>query len=83
MGKISTMIDFIATPPLDFMRFFFMFTLTIFALNNVFSIYNVEGDSRFTLLFYLGLQLSIAGTIYILVNSAILGYLGTMAGITM
>jgi len=80
MGRISTMVDFIATPPLDFMRFFFMFTLTIFSLNNVFSIYNIEGDSRFTLLFYLGLQLSIAGIVYILINAAVTVYLGTMAG---
>jgi archaellum biogenesis protein FlaJ (TadC family) len=81
MGTISTMVDFMASPPLDFMRFFFMFTLTIFSLNNVYSIYNIEGDSRFTLLFYLGLQLAIAGTVYILINGAVTGYLGSMAGV--
>jgi archaellum biogenesis protein FlaJ (TadC family) len=81
MGKISTMVDFMASPPLDFMRFFFMFALTIFSLNNVYSIYNIEGDSRFTLLFYLGLQLAIAGTVYILINGAVTGYLGSMAGV--
>ena len=81
MGRISQMVDFIATPPIDFMRFFFMFTLTLFALNNVFSIYNVEGDSRFTMLFYLGIQLTIGGILYIAINSAVLGYLGGMATI--
>jgi archaeal flagellar protein FlaJ len=81
MSKISVMVDFIATPPIDFMRFFFMFTLTLFALNNVFSVYNVEGDSRFTMLFYLGIQLAVAGVLYIVINSAVLGYLGTMTSI--
>jgi archaellum biogenesis protein FlaJ (TadC family) len=81
MSKISQMVDFIATPPIDFMRFFFMFTITLFALNNVFSIYNIEGDSRFTMLFYLGLQLAIAGFLYMVINTAVLGYLGTMTTI--
>ena len=83
MGKISTMVDFVASPPIDFMRFFFMFTLTIFSLNNVYSIYNIEGDSRFTLLFYLGLQLAIAGVVYILINGAVRAYLGSMAGVSL
>jgi archaeal flagellar protein FlaJ len=81
MGRISQMVDFIASPPIDFMRFFFMFTLTIFALNNVFSIYNVEGDSRFTMLFFLGMQLTVGGFLYIVINTAILGYLGSMIGV--
>jgi archaellum biogenesis protein FlaJ (TadC family) len=80
MGRISQMVDFIATPPIDFMRFFFMFTLTLFALNNVFSVYNIEGDSRFTMLYYLGIQLAIGGLLYIAINSAVLGYLGSMIG---
>lgn len=79
IGKISTMVDFMATPPIDFMRFFFMFTLVLFALNNVFSIYNMEGDSRFTMMYYLGMQLTLGGIFYLAIFGAVSGYLGTFA----
>jgi archaellum biogenesis protein FlaJ (TadC family) len=79
ISKVSTMVDFMATPPIDFMRFFFMFTLALFALNNVFSIYNMEGDSRFTMMYYLGMQLTLGGIFYLAIFGAVSGYLGNFA----
>lgn len=79
MNKISTMMSFLSPPPVDFMNFFFMFALVLFALNNVFSLYNMEGDSRFTMIFFMGLQLVLGGLIYLTVSAAVVSYLSGIA----
>jgi len=79
MSKISTMVPFLSPPPVGFMKFFFMFALVLFALNNVFSLYNIEGDSRFTIMFFMGLQLALGGIIYLTISTAVVGYLSGIA----
>jgi len=76
LTRIQGYVPFLSTPSTDFMRFFFMFTLCLFALNNVFSIYNMEGDSRFTIIYFLGLQITAAGAIFILTSTMVAGLLG-------
>ena len=61
------------------MRLFFVFTLVLFAFNNVFSIYNMEGDSRFTVLYYTGMQMALGGTVYLIMSEAVANYLAGMA----
>jgi archaellum biogenesis protein FlaJ (TadC family) len=79
MSKVSTMVPFLSPPPVGFMKFFFMFALVLFALNNVFSLYNIEGDSRFTIMFFMGLQLALGGIIYLTISTAVVGYLSGIA----
>jgi archaellum biogenesis protein FlaJ (TadC family) len=76
LTRIEGYVPFLSTPSTDFMRFFFMFTLCLFALNNVFSIYNIEGDSRFTVLFFLGIQVAAAGSIFIVTSAVVASLLG-------
>jgi archaellum biogenesis protein FlaJ (TadC family) len=63
------------------MRLFFIFALVLFAFNNVFSIYNMEGDSRFTILFYIGMQMALGGTVYLIISEAVANYLAGVATI--
>ncbi|TFH17348.1 hypothetical protein E4H04_05175 [Candidatus Bathyarchaeota archaeon] len=79
IGEMATMLDFFSVPDVAFMRLFFIFALGLFSLNNVFSIYNMEGDSRFTVLYYLGMQLTMGGTIYLIISEAVKGYLAGVA----
>ena len=79
IGEMATMLDFFSVPDVGFMRLFFIFALALFSLNNVFSIYNMEGDSRFTILYYFGMQLSVGGLVYLLVSEAVKGYLAGVA----
>jgi hypothetical protein len=58
-----------------------VFALALFALNNVFSVYNMEGDSRFTVLYYTGMQMALGGTIYLIISEAVANYLGGVATI--
>jgi archaellum biogenesis protein FlaJ (TadC family) len=81
IGEMATMLDFFSVPDVAFMRLFFVFALALLSLNNVFSIYNMEGDSRFTVLYYLGMQLTLGGTIYMLISQAVMGYLDGVATI--
>lgn len=76
--RMASIIEILSIPSLEFMELFFVFALVMFALNNVFSIYNMEGDSRYTIVFYLGLQLSIGGVIYVIVSSLVAQTLGSM-----
>jgi hypothetical protein len=61
------------------MRLFFVFALALFALNDVFSIYNMEGDSRFTILFFTGMQMALGGAVYLIISEAVANYLGGVA----
>jgi archaellum biogenesis protein FlaJ (TadC family) len=79
IGEMATMLDFFSVPDVAFMRLFFVFALALLALNNVFSIYNMEGDSRFTVTYYLGMQLTLGGGVYMLVSEAVKGYLAGVA----
>jgi archaellum biogenesis protein FlaJ (TadC family) len=79
LGKLESVVDFISIPSVEFMRLFFLFSLIIFALNNVFSLYNMEGDSRFTILFYLGIQLALGGAFYLGITSMVTKYLSSVA----
>ena len=79
IGEMATMLDFFSVPDVAFMRLFFVFALGLFSLNNVFSIYNMEGDSRFTVLYYMGMQLTIGGSIYLIISEAVKGYLAGVA----
>lgn len=79
IGEMATMLDFFSVPDVAFMRLFFVFALALLALNNVFSIYNMEGDSRFTVLYYLGMQLTLGGIVYMLISEAVTGYLSGVA----
>jgi len=79
IGEMATVLDFFSVPDVEFMRLFFVFALALFALNNVFSIYNMEGDSRFSVLYFVGMQMTLGGIIYIIISEAVLGYL---AGVT-
>lgn len=76
--KMSTVVDLLQIPSLEFMEMFFIFTIVMFALNNVFSIYNMEGDSRFTIAFYFGLQLTVGSGIYALVSSLVSNVLSSI-----
>lgn len=76
LSRVQGYVPFLSPPSTDFMRFFFMFSLCLFALNNVFSIYNMEGDSRFTILYFLGLQVTLGGAIFIFTSSLVTGLLG-------
>ena len=75
ISSMTDMLDFFSVPDVEFMRLFFVFALLLFALNNVFSLYNMEGDSRFTVLFFLGLQIALGGALYMVVGQAVGGYL--------
>ena len=75
IGAMTDIIDFFSVPDVEFMRLFFVFALLLFALNNVFSLYNMEGDSRYTVLFFLGLQIVLGGTLYMVVCQAAGSYL--------
>jgi len=79
LGKLEGVVEFITIPSIEFMRLFFLFSLIIFAFNNVFSIYNMEGDSRFTLMFYSGIQLGLGSLFFLITNTAVGGYLSTIA----
>ncbi len=79
IGEMATMLDFFSVPDVAFMRLFFVFALALLSLNNVFSIYNMEGDSRFTVMYYLGMQLSLGGAVYMVINEAVKGYLAGVA----
>ncbi len=81
IGEMASLLDFFSVPEISFMRLFFVFALAIFALNNVFSIYNMEGDSRFTVLFYTGMQMALGGTVYLIISEAVANYLGGVATI--
>ncbi len=76
---MATMLDFFSVPDVAFMRLFFVFALALLSLNNVFSIYNMEGDSRFTVIYYLGMQLSLGGVVYMVMSEAVKGYLAGVA----
>jgi archaellum biogenesis protein FlaJ (TadC family) len=79
IGEMATMLDFFSVPDVAFMRLFFVFALGLFSLNNVFSVYNMEGDSRFTVLYYMGMQLTMGGAIYLIISKAVEGYLAGVA----
>ncbi len=79
IGEMATMLDFFSVPDVEFMRLFFIFALGLFSLNNVFSIYNMEGDSRFTVLYYMGMQLTLGGIVYLVISEAVKGYLSGVA----
>ncbi len=81
IGEMASLLDFFSVPEISFMRLFFMFTLALFALNNVFSIYNMEGDSRFTVLYFTGMQMALGGTVYLIISEAVANYLGGVATI--
>lgn len=79
IGEMASLLDFFSVPEVSFMRLFFVFTLVLFAFNNVFSIYNMEGDSRFTVLYYTGMQMALGGTVYLIMSEAVANYLAGMA----
>jgi len=57
MSLISTIVQFLFIPPISFVDFYFLLMIVVISLNNTLAIYASEGDSRFTLLFYMGLFL--------------------------
>jgi len=81
IGEMASLLDFFSVPEISFMRLFFVFALALFALNNVFSVYNMEGDSRFTVLYFTGMQMALGGTIYLIISDAVANYLGGVATI--
>jgi len=76
LGRIQGYVPFLSPPSTEFMRFFFIFSLCLFALNNVFSIYNMEGDSRFTIMYFLGIQVTAGGIIYLITSTMVASLLG-------
>jgi archaellum biogenesis protein FlaJ (TadC family) len=81
IGEMASLLDFFSVPEISFMRLFFVFTLVLFAFNNVFSVYNMEGDSRFTVLFYTGMQMALGGTVYLIISEVVANYLAGVATI--
>ena len=81
IGQMASLLDFFSVPEISFMRLFFVFALALFSLNNVFSVYNMEGDSRFTVLYYTGMQMALGGTMYLIISEAVANYLGGVATI--
>ena len=79
ISEMATMLDFFSVPDVAFMRLFFIFTVILLSLNNVFSIYNMEGDSRFTVLYFLGIQFTLGGGTYLLISQAVKEYLSGVA----
>ncbi|MCD6530175.1 type II secretion system F family protein [Candidatus Bathyarchaeota archaeon] len=78
MSEISVFISFLSPPPVSFFKFFFLFTLVLMAFNNSIAVYAMEGDSRFTLLFYLGLLLTAGGAIYLVTSTLTFNYLSSI-----
>ncbi len=81
IGEMASLLDFFSVPEISFMRLFFVFALALFAFNNVFSVYNMEGDSRFTVLYFTGMQMALGGTVYLIISDAVANYLGGVATI--
>jgi archaellum biogenesis protein FlaJ (TadC family) len=79
--RMSTVIDLLQIPSLEFMEIFFTFAIVMFALNNVFSLYNMEGDSRYSIAFYLGLQVSLGSAFYVIVSSLVTQTLGSIGAL--
>ena len=79
MLQVATAIPFLSPPPIEFMDFFFVFTLLLLALADSLAVYSMEGDSRFTILYYLGLFLMIGGSIYYSLSEVTHHYLSSMA----
>ena len=79
IGELSGMMTFMSVPPMDFIRLFFTFTLILFALNNAYSVYNMEGDSRFTVVFYTGIQMCLGGFAYYYLSGLVANSLGSVS----
>lgn len=63
------------TLPIEFIDIYFLLMIIVFSINNAITLYSVEGDSRFTLIFYIGLLLTCGSLIYNFVNQATSNYL--------
>ncbi|MCD6509427.1 MAG: type II secretion system F family protein [Thermoprotei archaeon] len=57
MQLVSNIIPVGYIPPLSFIGIYFLFILVLFSLTNTLALYFMEGDSRYSLLFYMGLFL--------------------------
>ena len=54
LQMISQAIQLVYIPAVDVLNLFFLSTILIFSFTNTIALYFTEGDSRYTLLFYLG-----------------------------
>ncbi len=75
---MPTILPLQATFPTDFINTYFIFVLVLFSLNNAAAIYSIEGDSYFTLLFFLGLMLACGSLVYGFVYQATSHYLASI-----
>ena len=64
--------------PTEFISIYFLLIIVVFSINNAVTLYSIEGDSRFTLLFYIGLLLTSGSLIYSLTSQATSSYLFSM-----
>jgi len=64
--------------PTEFISIYFLLIIVVFSINNAVTLYSIEGDSRFTLLFYIGLLLVSGSLIYSLTSQATSNYLFSM-----
>jgi len=75
MTLISTVVQFLFVPPLSFIDFYFLLIIITLSLNNTLAIYAGEGDSRFTLLLYMGFFLSSSCVCYSIVRDLVMRFL--------
>jgi archaellum biogenesis protein FlaJ (TadC family) len=78
ISYMPTILPLQTSLPIEFINMYFLFVLTLFSLNNAASIYSIEGDSHFTLIFFLGLMLSTGSLIYGLTFQLATGYLSSI-----
>ena len=79
MTLISTIIQFLFIPPLQFIDFYFLLMIVTLSLNNTLAIYASEGDSRFTLLFYMGLFLLTGCVFYNIIGDLVAKFLSSLS----
>ncbi len=78
MSVLQLSINLVTIPNLDFLNYFFLFSLTLFSIANAMALYFMEGDSRYSFLMYIGLFLSLGGFSYVLSHSLTERYLSSI-----
>ncbi len=57
-SMVSTIVTFMYVPPIEFIDLYLIFLIVTFSISNAMALYFIEGDSRYSFLFYLGLLLA-------------------------
>jgi len=79
LSMISTIVQFLFIPPLQFINLYFLLMIVVLSLNNTLAIYASEGDSRFTLLLYMGLFLLSGCACFSFISDLVTKFLSSLA----